>query len=257
MNGVGSAHLTVGIAFLAGLVSFVSPCVLPLVPAYLSFLTGSSVEELRGTLTTQARARVVGHALAFIAGFTVVFVALGASASSIGAALRENQVLIARVGGIIVILLGIQMVVYALEPYIPILGKLRIGWFARDTRLQVQPKQRSLVASAIVGLAFAAGWSPCIGPILALILAMAAQANQVLQGAWLLFVYSMGLAVPFLVTALAIGAVLPVLNRIKRFLPAIEIAAGAFMILTGVVLVNYWFLRVSGWFYQFVPQPKL
>lgn len=257
MNGVGSAHLTVGIAFLAGLVSFVSPCVLPLVPAYLSFLTGSSVEELRGTLTPQARARVLGHAVAFIAGFTIVFVALGASASSIGAALRENQVLIARIGGVIVILLGIQMVVYALEPYVPVLGKLRIGWFARDTRLQVQPQQRSLVASAIVGLAFAAGWSPCIGPILALILAMASQANQVLQGAWLLFVYSMGLAVPFLVTAVAIGAVLPVLNRIKRFLPAIEITAGAFMILTGVVLVNYWFLRVAGWFYQFVPQPKL
>lgn len=257
MNGVGSAHLTVGIAFLAGLVSFVSPCVLPLVPAYLSFLTGSSVEELRGSVSADSRRRVIAHAIAFIAGFTAVFVALGASASAIGAALRENQILIARIGGVIVILLGIQMVVYALEPYIPILGRLRITWFARDTRLQVQNGQRSLVASAIVGLAFAAGWSPCIGPILAAILALASQANGVLQGAWLLFVYSMGLAVPFLVTALAIGAVLPVLNRIKRFLPAIEVTAGAFMILTGVVLVNYWFLRVAGWFYQFVPQPKL
>jgi cytochrome c-type biogenesis protein len=137
------------------------------------------------------------------------------------------------------------------------LGKLRITWFARDTRVQVQSGQRSLVASAIVGLAFAAGWSPCIGPILAAILALASQQSGVLQGAWLLFVYSLGLAVPFLVTALAIGAVLPVLNRIKRFLPAIEVTAGAFMILTGVVLVNYWFLRVAGWFYQFVPQPKL
>src|SRR5690348_17315869 len=226
MSDVASAHLTVGIAFLAGLVSFVSPCVLPLVPAYLSFLTGSSVEELRGSLTADARARVIAHAIAFIVGFTIVFVA--------------------RIGGVIVIILGLQM-----------MGVLRWRLLARDTRVQVQTGQRSLVASVIVGLAFAAGWSPCIGPILAGILALASQANGVWQGAWLLFIYSMGLAVPFIVTALAIGTALPAPNRIKRFLPAIEMAAGVFMILTGVVLVNNWFLRVAGWFYSFVPQPKL
>ena len=137
------------------------------------------------------------------------------------------------------------------------LGILRLRFLAMDTRLQVRSEKRSLVTSGIVGIAFAAGWSPCIGPILAAILALASQANGVWQGAWLLFIYSMGLAVPFLVTALAIGTVLPALNRIKRFLPAIEMAAGAFMILTGVVLVNNWFLRVAGWFYSFVPQPKL
>src|SRR5579864_4588838 len=184
MSGVATAHLTIGIAFLAGLVSFVSPCVLPLVPAYLSFLTGSSVEELRADLSASSRARVVAHALAFIAGFTVVFVLLGVSASAIGNALRENQVLIARIGGVIVIVLGLQM-----------MGILRLRWLAADTRLQVQSEQRSLVASAIVGLAFAAGWSPCIGPILAGILTLASQASSVGQGAWLLFVYSMGLAV--------------------------------------------------------------
>jgi cytochrome c-type biogenesis protein len=246
MSGVASSHITVGIAFLAGLVSFISPCVLPLVPAYLSFLTGSSVEELRDRLTAQARARVVGHAVSFIGGFTVVFVLLGASASAIGGALRDNQVLIARIGGIIVIILGLQM-----------MGVLRMRFLARDTRVQVQTGQRSLVASALVGLAFAAGWSPCIGPILAAILALASQEKGVWQGAGLLFVYSMGLAVPFLATAFAIGAVLPALNRIKRFLPAIEVAAGAFMIATGVVLATNSFLRIAGWFYQFVPQPKL
>jgi cytochrome c-type biogenesis protein len=243
---VAEAHLTVGIAFLAGLVSFVSPCVLPLVPAYLSFLTGSSVEELRDSASIDTRTRAVGHALAFIVGFTIVFVALGASASAIGGALLANRVLIARIGGVIVILLGLQM-----------LGVLRWRFLAMDKRLQVRSEQRSPFLSALVGIAFAAGWSPCIGPILAAILTLASQANGVRQGAWLLFVYSMGLAVPFLVTALAVGAVLPALNRIKRFLPAIEMAAGAFMILTGVVLVNNWFLRVAGWFYSFVPQPKL
>jgi|SRR5579884_1845 len=246
MGGVETAHLTVGIAFLAGLVSFVSPCVLPLVPAYLSFLTGASVEELRENLRIDARARTVSHALAFIAGFTLIFVALGASASAIGGALRENQVLIARIGGVVVIVLGLQM-----------LGILRMRLLARDTRPQVQTERRSFAASVIVGLAFAAGWSPCIGPILAGILTLASQEHSVGQGAWLLFVYSMGLAVPFLAVAAAVGAVLPALNRVKRFLPAIEMAAGAFMIATGVVLVTNSFLRIAGWFYQFVPQPKL
>lgn len=246
MSGVDTPHLTVGIAFLAGLVSFVSPCVLPLVPAYLSFLTGATLEELREDARIDARRNTLVHAIAFILGFTIVFVALGASASAIGGALRENQVLIARIGGVVVIVLGLQM-----------LGVLRLRLLARDTRVQVQSERRSVVASVIVGLAFAAGWSPCIGPILAAILALASQEHGVRQGAWLLFVYSMGLAVPFLITAAAVGAILPALNRIKRFLPAIEMAAGAFMIATGVVLVTNSFLRIAGWFYQFVPQPKL
>lgn len=246
MGGVATAHLSVGIAFLAGLVSFVSPCVLPLVPAYLSFLTGSTVEELRGNATLNSRGRTLAHAGAFVLGFTIVFVLLGASASELGGALRANQALIARIGGVIVIVLGLQM-----------MGLLRVRLLATDTRLQVQTERRSLAASAIVGLAFAAGWSPCIGPILAGILTLASQAQDVWEGAGLLFVYSMGLAVPFIITAVALGWVLPAMQRIKRFLPAIEMAAGAFMIATGVVLVTNSFLRIAGWFYQFVPQPKL
>lgn len=243
---MGTAHVTVGIAFLAGLVSFVSPCVLPLVPAYLSFLTGSSVEELREQLSAGARGRVVGHALAFIGGFTLVFVALGVSASAVGAAFRENQVLIARLGGLIVIVLGLQM-----------MGVLKLRFLAMDKRLQVRQERRTIAASGLVGIAFAAGWSPCIGPILAGILTLASQTSGIGEGAWLLFVYSMGLAVPFLAAAMAIGAILPALNRVKRFLPAVEFAAGAFMIFTGYILVTNSFLRIAGWFYSFVPQPKL
>ncbi|MBV9270419.1 MAG: cytochrome c biogenesis protein CcdA, partial [Candidatus Eremiobacteraeota bacterium] len=153
---------------------------------------------------------------------------------------------IARIGGVITIILGLQMI-----------GVFRFKFLARDTRPQVQREDRSYLTSAIVGLAFAAGWSPCIGPILAGILTLASQAQTVGQGTVLLLAYSVGLAVPFLITALAMGVVLPVLNRIKRYLPAIEIAAGTFMIATGVVLVMNWFLRVAGWFYSFVPQPKL
>ena len=240
-----TTHITVGIAFLAGLVSFVSPCVLPLVPAYLSLLTGSSLEELRDDATAATRANAVAHALAFIAGFTFVFVALGLTASAIGGVLNQNRVLIAQVGGCVVIVLGLQM-----------MGMLRIPFLMMEGRVHVTHERRSYWTSGVVGIAFAAGWSPCIGPILAGILAIASQQHNG-EAAVLLLCYSLGLAVPFFLTALAIGAVLPVLNRIKRFLPAIEFAAGLFLVAVGFVLVNDAFLTVAGWFYQFVPQPKL
>ena len=242
-----SAHFGIGIAFLAGLVSFASPCVLPLVPAYLSYLTGSRLEDLQAAYDPGTRGRLIVLALGFIAGFTLVFVSLGASASAIGSLLLQNRRLIAQAGGVIIIVLGLQMI-----------GVLRLRFLAMDTRPQLtKARGGSLGMSIIVGIAFAAGWSPCIGPILAGILALASQANGVREGAWLLFVYSMGLAVPFLVTAAAIGVVLPALARIRRVLPAIEIAAGVFMVLTGLVLVTNSFLRIAGFFYQFVPQPKI
>ena len=240
-----TTHITVGIAFLAGLVSFVSPCVLPLVPAYLSLLTGSSLEELRDDATAATRANAIAHALAFIAGFTLVFVALGLTASAIGGILNQHRVLIAQVGGCVVIILGLQM-----------MGMLRIPFLMMEGRVHVTHERRSYWTSGVVGIAFAAGWSPCIGPILAGILAIASQQHNG-EAAVLLLCYSLGLAVPFFLTALAIGAVLPVLNRIKRFLPAIEFAAGLFLVAVGFVLVNDAFLTVAGWFYQFVPQPKL
>ncbi|HET9030123.1 MAG TPA: cytochrome c biogenesis CcdA family protein [Candidatus Aquilonibacter sp.] len=241
-----TTHVTAGIAFLAGLVSFVSPCVLPLVPAYLSLLTGSSLEDLQAQESrAHLRGVAVSHALAFIAGFTVVFVALGVSASAIGGVLNANRVLIAQVGGCIVVILGLQM-----------MGMLRIPFLMMDARVHLQHERRTYWTSGLVGIAFAAGWSPCIGPILAGILAIASQQHNA-EAALLLLVYSLGLAVPFFLTALAIGAVLPVLNRIKRFLPIIEFAAGLFLVAVGLVLVNNAFLTVAGWFYQFVPTPNL
>lgn len=242
---MNTTHVTFPAAFLAGLVSFVSPCVLPLVPAYLSLLTGSSVEDLRDSVDVRTRGRAVAHALAFISGFTLVFVSLGLTASALGGVLNANRTLIAQIGGVIVVVLGLQM-----------MGLLRIPFLMMDTRAHIQTERRTYWTSGIVGIAFAAGWSPCIGPILAGILAIASQQHTA-EAAWLLLVYSLGLAVPFLLTAVAIGAVLPVLARIKRFLPAIEFVAGLFLIAVGYVLVNNAFLTVAGWFYQFVPQPKL
>ena len=238
-------ELNVATAFLAGLVSFVSPCVLPLIPAYLSFLTGSSLEELRAENDVRNRSRVVLHALAFIAGFTVIFMLIGMSASEVGSLFAEHKDLIARVGGAIVILLGLNM-----------LGVFRIRALAADRRIRVQSANRSLFASFLVGIGFAAGWSPCIGPILSAILLLASQ-ERLAAASGLLFVYSMGLAIPFLITAAAITQALGALNRIKRYLGAIEIGAGVFLVGTGIVLVTLSFWRVAGFVYQYVKPPSL
>ncbi len=240
-----TTHITAGIAFLAGLVSFVSPCVLPLVPAYLSLLTGESLEDLKAQPSATARARTLLHATAFVVGFSVIFVALGLSASALGGVLDAHRVLIAQIGGVLVVVLGLHM-----------MGMIRVPLLMRDARVHVVRDRRTLWTSGLVGMAFAAGWSPCIGPILAGILAIASQQHSG-QAATLLSFYCAGLALPFLATAAAVGGVLPLLNRIKRSLSAIEFAAGAFMIVVGLILVNNAFLNVAGWFYQFVPQPNL
>jgi cytochrome c-type biogenesis protein len=240
-----TTHITAGIAFLAGLVSFVSPCVLPLVPAYLSLLTGESVEDLRVETRAAARIRTLAHALAFVSGFSLIFIALGLSASAIGGALAANRALIAQIGGVLVVILGLHM-----------MGMIRIPWLMMDARLHLRHDRATFWTSWLVGMAFAAGWSPCIGPILAGILAIASQQHSA-QAALLLAFYCLGLAVPFLAVAGAVGGMLSVLQRIKPTLRAIEFGAGAFLIAVGLVLVNDAFLKVAGWFYQFVPQPSL
>jgi cytochrome c-type biogenesis protein len=240
-----TTHITAGIAFLAGLVSFVSPCVLPMVPAYLSLLTGESLEDLKNEPTALARLQTMAHAVAFVAGFSLIFIGLGLSASAVGGALNANRVLIAQIGGAFVVVLGLHM-----------MGMLRIPVLMMDARLHLQHDRRTLWTSGLVGIAFAAGWSPCIGPILAGILGIASQQHSA-EAALLLSCYCLGLALPFLATAMGIGVVLPLLARIKSSLPAIEFASGAFLVVVGLILVNDAFLNVAGWFYQFVPQPNL
>jgi len=240
-----TSNLNILTAFLAGLLSFVSPCVLPLIPAYLSFLTGSSVEELKAQSDARSRTRTMLHALAFVAGFTVVFEAIGLSASALGSAFIDYKDWIARVGGIVVILLGLNMV-----------GVFKIPALMMDKRLQFRSANRSLIASFLVGIGFAAGWSPCIGPILGLIILKASQQHYG-SAMFFLFVYSMGLAVPLLITAAAITQALSALNRVKRYLGVIEVVAGIFLILTGLVIFSGSFGRVAAFFYRFVPFPSL
>jgi cytochrome c-type biogenesis protein len=240
-----SSNVNIATAFLAGLVSFISPCVLPLIPAYLSFLTGSSLEELKAQADARSRARVMLHALAFVAGFTLVFMAIGLSASALGSVFIDYKEWIARIGGVIVIVLGLNMI-----------GVFKIPMLMMDKRVQVRSANRSVLASFAVGIGFAAGWSPCIGPILSGIILLASQ-EKYGPATFLLFVYSMGLAVPFLITAAAITQALGALNRIKRYLGAIEIGAGAFLVATGLVLVTGSFGRVASFMNQHFPLPSL
>ena len=181
-------------------------------PAYLSLLTGESVEDLAAEMGTSARLRTLGHAVAFVLGFSAIFIALGLSASAIGGVLDANRSLIAQIGGVLVVILGLQM-----------MGMLRIPWLMMDARFHLRQDRATFWTSGLVGMAFAAGWSPCIGPILAGILAIASQQHST-QAALLLAFYCLGLAVPFLAAAGAVGAMLPLLRRIRPALPAIEFA---------------------------------
>jgi cytochrome c-type biogenesis protein len=239
-------QLNLATAFLAGLVSFVSPCVLPLVPSYLSFLTGTSLEDLKAETSAQAKLHVLGHALAFIAGFTVIFVAIGLSASAIGGIFVDHKRIVEIAGGAVIVVLGLHM-----------MGVLKIPALMMDKRVRVQPRKPSLWISFAVGLGFAAGWSPCIGPILSGIILLAASTKTVGEATFLLFVYSMGLEIPFLITAAAITQSLGALNRIKRFLPAIEATSGAVLVATGIVVATDQFTRIAGFFYQYVKPPSL
>lgn len=238
-------QLNVATAFLAGLISFASPCVLPLVPSYLSFLTGTSLEDLKAERSAKGRARVFSHALAFISGFTAIFMLIGLSSSAVGSSFASHKAEIARIGGVLIIVLGLHMI-----------GVFRIPLLAMDKRFHFQPRKRSLWLSFVVGIGFAAGWSPCIGPILSAIILLAGQ-QELARAAFLLFSYSMGLAIPFLLTAAAITQSLRALERVKPLLPAIETASGAILTATGVVLVTDSFTRIVGFFYQYVKPPSL
>jgi len=184
----------------------------------------------------------MSHALAFIDGFTLVFVIAGATASAIGQVFNDYRTIITTVLGVVVILLGINM-----------LGLFRLPFLAMDKRIQVRKSGVSYFGSVLVGIGFAAGWSPCIGPILAAVLAMASDAKTVYAAMGLLFIYSMGLAIPFFLTAFALDRVLPILKRVRGFLPAIEFVAGLFVIAMGLVLVTNKWLMFTGWIYATFP----
>ncbi len=226
------------IAFVAGLLSFLSPCVLPLIPSYVGFLTGLAAEEIE-----LRRGTAVLHALWFVAGFSLIFVALGAAASGLGVLLTQWQDAIGRIGGVLVILFGLYL-----------LGVVRPSWLMRERKIQLVHKPLGYVGSALVGITFGAAWTPCIGPILGAILTLAAAQASIAHGAALLSAYALGLAVPFMFTAYALDRFLVWFQRFRPLMRWVEIVAGVLLILLGILLLTRSFTLLSSWLQGLTPE---
>jgi len=222
---VPGTDISFAIAFGGGLLSFISPCVLPLVPIYLTQLVGPGIAQAdrRGTLTM--RTATLLHAICFVAGFTLAFIALGATASVIGSVLSAHQLLLRRVGGIVLVVLGLH-----------VLGVFKLNWLYRERRFYFRPRQPHHAASLLIGFIFAIGWTPCVGLILAPILALAAQAATLRVGVLLLIAYSAGLGLPFLAMGFAMNEMSRLLRPLKPHLGKIEALTGVFLIVMGFVI---------------------
>lgn len=232
------------IAVGAGLLSFLSPCVLPLFPSYLSFIAGSSLEELEaGTGAAGGRRVLLANALLFILGFSLVFVALGAGATLLGQLLFRSQILLRRAGGVLVILMGLHVA-----------GWLRIPFLMRERRAHLAGRPAGYLGAVLVGMTFAAGWTPCIGPILGSILTLASVSQTAGAGILLLLAYSLGLAIPFLASALALRQFLVFFDGFRRFLPLVSTASGILLILLGLLLVSDYFTLLSRLAFSLTPE---
>jgi cytochrome c-type biogenesis protein len=236
-----ATDVTIPAAFLAGLISFLSPCVLPLVPPDLVYLTGATIEHVANPEERASKRAVMLSAFVFVLGFATVFVALGASASLIGGLVRAWSAQLSIVAGIAIIVMGLHF-----------LGLTRIGFLMREGRLPI-PKPVGLWGAYVMGLAFAFGWTPCIGPILAAILSVAASSATVMKGAGLLAIYSAGLGIPFLLAAFAIDRFSSAFARIKRHLATVERVMGALLVLTGIGFLTGAVSYVSIWLLDTFP----
>ena len=228
----------IAIAFTAGLLSFLSPCVLPLIPSYVTFITGLSLEDVQ-----TARRSALVHSLLFVLGFTLIFLALGATATALGQLLSYQRVWITRVGGVLIIVFGLYM-----------LGVFNVSLFSQERRIHIANKPVGYLGTLLVGIAFGAGWTPCIGPVLGSILTYAASSADLTRGLWLLLAYSMGLAVPFLLSAVAVERFLDVFARMKRQMVWITRASGVLMILVGLLMVTNYFTVLASLLQQYTPE---
>jgi cytochrome c-type biogenesis protein len=231
-------------ALIAGLLSFLSPCVLPLVPPYLCFLGGTTFDQLAGEDETPSHvyATVVLSSVAFVLGFTTVFVMLGATATALGQMVAANLPLLAKIAGVVIIVAGLHF-----------LGLIHIPLLHREARYHADARPAGLIGAYVIGLAFAFGWTPCIGPVLGAILAVAAGENSVRQGVSLLFVYSLGLGIPFILAALAVRPFMRAMQRFRNHLAVIEKVLGAFLVLTGLLFLTNSMTLISGWILQVFP----
>jgi cytochrome c-type biogenesis protein len=236
------ADIALPAVFMAGLISFLSPCVLPLAPPYLTYLAGASIDQMTGETVDQAvRRRAVLAALLFVLGFATVFILLGATASVLGRTLREHLDLLTTIAGIAIIIMGLHF-----------MGVFRIGLLYREARFE-SPAARGMWSAYLMGLAFAFGWTPCIGPVLAAVLSVAGREESVGRGAILLAVYSAGLGVPFLLAAFAMRPFLRFLSRFRGHLGTVEKVMGGLLVLTGVAFLTGAMTDLSFWLLEAFP----
>lgn len=221
-------NVSILFAFAAGLLSFLSPCVLPLIPAYISFITGVSVKDLTDTGEKKLQMkRVLLETSLFVLGFSLVFILLGATATLLGSFLLAYQDTIRIAGGIVIILFGLH-----------ITGLLKFGALEKEKKIHLKSKPASLLGSFVVGIVFAIGWTPCIGPILGSILALAATKGSVNQGIVLLCAYSLGLAIPFFITSIAVNGFLRMFKKVSKYLNVISIVSGIILVIVGILLIT-------------------
>ena len=236
-------NVTLIAAFAAGFLSFVSPCVLPLIPGYISFVSGVSVEEMRGDAPpATSRMQVFFTSLAFVIGFSIVFVLLGASATTIGKFMFAKLPILSKLAGAILIVFGLHT-----------MGVFRLAFLEVEKRVHSQRKPAGPFGAMLVGVAFAFGWTPCIGPILGGILAIAGSKNSVAEGITLLAVYSLGLGIPFLITSLAINQFFGAAKRTRRYYHAIEVASGALLIVIGLLIITGQMTIITRYLQPYLP----
>lgn len=230
-------EVTFPLAFIFGLLSFASPCVLPLIPSYLSYITGLSFADLTGKEDKKRIRKItIVNSAFFILGFSFVFILLGASSSFFGGFLLNYKEVIRIIGGILIILLGLY-----------VLGVIKIGFLSRERKIRLQEKPLGYFGSFLVGVTFAAGWTPCIGPILGSILVLASQANSMGYGVQLLTVYSLGLGIPFFLSSLALSVFLSYSRKIHKYMRIVNIISGILLITVGLLFLTDYFQIVSGY----------
>ncbi|MDP7424906.1 MAG: cytochrome c biogenesis protein CcdA [Rhodospirillales bacterium] len=231
-------------ALVAGLLSFASPCVLPLIPAYISFLGGASLSQLteEDGVDVATQKRVFYAAIAFVLGFSTVFIALGASATTISALIAQNSLLLGQIAGVIIVIFGLHFI-----------GVFRIGFLNFEKRFHLENKPTGLAGSYILGLAFAFGWTPCVGPILASVLMVATSGDSIGYGISLLTVYAAGLGIPFLVAAFAVKPFMKFLSRFKSQMRKIELTIGGLLIITGITIFTGDLAEAANWLLETVP----
>jgi cytochrome c-type biogenesis protein len=236
--------VNVFVAFAAGIFSFLSPCVLPLIPSYLSFVSGVSLDEMRNKKArSRVRWRVVLNSLAFIVGFSLVFVSLGASASFLGGLFLNYRNTIRILGGVFILLVGLYLV-----------GVFKIGALERYLQFDLKDKPAGYLGSVLVGITFAVAWTPCVGPILGATLALASTAGEVNRGTLLLTSYAAGLALPFFLSALAINSFLQFSQQLHRYIQTIHMIGGMLLILVGLLLITDYMTLLNAYVLRFTPQ---